>query len=199
MIVKVCGLTDNQSSTEVAALPGVEYLGFIFFEGSKRFTETTLQTHKKKTGVFVDAPLPIVKDMIEKHGLHAVQLHGNESPDYIQQLPKGVEIIKAFGIATEKDLEATKAYSGLTDYFLFDTKSPQHGGTGIPFDWHVLQHYKGETPFLLSGGIGIESVTELKKFSHPKLAGYDLNSRFERQPKTKNAGRVAQFLKDMEL
>lgn len=198
MIIKVCGLTDNTESRAVAELEGVEMLGFIFYEGSSRYTESTLATAKKKVGVFVNAALDYVLEKINTHTLNAVQLHGSEPPEYIKQLPKDIEIIKVFGIASAEDLEQTKAYEGLADMFLFDTKSTKHGGTGTAFNWQVLENYKGETPFLLSGGIGPESVEALRKFSHPKLAGYDLNSRFELAPKIKDATLIANFLNEMK-
>jgi len=199
MIIKVCGLTDNQNSEQVANLNGVGYTGFIFYEGSKRFTETTLATAKQKVGVFVTASLEYIKEQVIKHNLDVVQLHGNESPEFIRQLPKDIKIIKAFGIANEADLEATQLYEGLVDYFLFDTKSESHGGTGTTFNWQILDAYKGSTPFLLSGGIGIESAEKLKQFTHPQLAGYDLNSRFELSPKVKDPGKIATFIKLLNM
>jgi len=199
MIIKVCGLTDNASSREVADLPDVNYVGFIFYEGSKRFTQETLATSKKKIGVFVNAPLEYITQQILKHKLNAVQLHGDESPEFIRQLPKDIKIIKAFGIASKSDLEATRCYEGIADYFLFDTKSENHGGTGISFNWKVIENYEGSTPFLLSGGIGLESVEKLKQFKHPKLAGYDLNSRFELLPKVKDADLIATFIKLLNM
>jgi len=198
MIIKLCGLTDNAESLAVAELDDINMLGFIFYEGSSRYTESTLATAKKKVGVFVNAALDYVLEKINTHSLNAVQLHGSEPPEYIKQLPKDIEIIKVFGIASAEDLEQTKAYEGLADMFLFDTKSPKHGGTGTAFNWQVLENYKGETPFLLSGGIGSESVEALKSFTHPKLAGYDLNSRFELAPKIKDATVIAKFLNEMK-
>ena len=198
MIIKLCGLTDNAESLAVAELDDINMLGFIFYEGSSRYTESTLATAKKKVGVFVNAALDYVLEKINTHSLNAVQLHGSEPPEYIKQLPKDIEIIKVFGIASAEDLEQTKAYEGLSDMFLFDTKSPKHGGTGTAFNWQVLENYKGETPFLLSGGIGSESVEALKSFTHPKLAGYDLNSRFELAPKIKDATVIAKFLNEMK-
>lgn len=197
MIIKVCGLTDNAESHAVAEFDGVDMLGFIFYEGSPRYTESTLATAKKKVGVFVNAPLNYVIEKIQTHSLSAVQLHGSEPPEYIRQLPAGIEIIKVFGIASAEDLEQTEFYEGLADMFLFDTKSPKYGGTGKAFDWQILDTYKGKTFFLLSGGIGPDSVEALKKFTHPKLAGYDLNSRFELAPKIKDAALIANFLNEM--
>ena len=199
MIIKVCGLTDNESSRLVAALPEVSHVGFIFYEGSKRFTGGTLATAKKKVGVFVNAPIDYVLEQIEKHRLDAVQLHGNEPPEYIIQLSKGVEIIKAIGIATAEDLEITKNYQDLVTLLIFDTQSKEYGGSGVQYDWRILENYKGEIPFILSGGIGPDSVDALRNFRHPKLAGYDLNSRFEIEPKIKDVAKLAAFLKEIKL
>jgi len=198
-MIKVCGLTDNESSRLVADINGVDHLGFIFYEGSQRFTTTSFDTAKKKVGVFVNASAGYIIKQVAQHKLDVVQLHGNESPDFIKQLPEGFKIIKAFGIATEADLEATKAYEKLVDYFLFDTKSERHGGTGIVFNWHILDNYNGNTPFMLSGGIGPDSILALQEFSHPKLAGYDLNSRFEVAPKQKDPTAIANFLKVLKM
>jgi len=199
MIIKVCGLTDNESSTQVAKLDGVDYVGFIFYDGSRRFTECTLTTDKQKAGVFVNATVEYITEQVVKHKLDIIQLHGNESPEFIGLLPKGIKIIKAFGIATEDDLEATHLYEGLTEYYLFDTKSDSHGGTGTHFNWQVLDAYKGSTQFLLSGGIGLESVEKIKHFKHPQLAGYDLNSRFELSPKVKDPRQIATFIKLLNM
>ncbi len=194
-MIKVCGLTDNESSRQVANLDGVEFVGFIFYEGSKRHTEVTFETNKKKVGVFVNASYAYIETQINRHKLDFVQLHGNESPEMVAKLRNIVKTIKAFGIANVTDLEATKLYEGLADYFLFDTKSDSHGGTGTAFNWQLLDAYNGTTPFLLSGGIGLDSVKKLKQFTHPQLAGYDLNSRFETAPSVKDPEQIATFIK----
>ena len=199
MIIKVCGLTENESSRKVSEIDGVDLLGFIFYEGSKRFTDVSFDSGKKKVGVFVNASFAYITTQINTHKLDFVQLHGNESPEMVSKLRNIVKIIKAFGIATEADLEATKPYESLVDYFLFDTKSDNHGGTGTPFNWEVLQSYKGTTPFLLSGGIGLESVENLNHFTHAKLAGYDLNSRFELSPKVKDPIQISTFIKLLNM
>ena len=103
-------------------------------------------------------------------------------------------IIKAFNIATPADLEQTHAYENIVDYFLFDTKGKSVGGNGEQFDWRVLDHYHGPTPYLLSGGIGPDDVHRVRAFSHPSLAGIDLNSRFETSPGVKDIESLHSFL-----
>ena len=81
------------------------------------------------------------------------------------------------------------------DYLLFDTRCEGYGGSGKAFDWSLLARYDGETPFLLSGGIRPESAESLRRFRHPRLAGIDLNSGFEREPGLKDAEKLREFVR----
>lgn len=204
MIVKVCGMREAENIRAVEAL-GVDWMGFIFWEHSSRNIcqrPAYLPTRAKRVGVFVDAPLDVVCQHVETFGLDVVQLHGSESPAFLYDLRKAlageVLIVKAFSIATRDDLLQTSLYEGLADYFLFDTKAQLVGGNGRKFDWTVLAHYDGSTPFLLSGGIGPDDASRLSAFSHPRLAGIDLNSRFEISPAQKNVELLKQFLYDIQ-
>ena len=76
-----------------------------------------------------------------------------------------------------KDLNHVSEYEKTCNLFLFDTKCEQYGGSGNQFDWNILHTYNGQVPFLLSGGINSHSANALKAFDHPRLAGYDLNTR----------------------
>ena len=204
MIVKVCGMREAENIRAVEAL-GVDWMGFIFWEHSSRCVSQRpayLPTRAKRVGVFVDAPLDVVCQHVEAFGLDVVQLHGSESPTYLRDLRNAlagdVLIVKAFSIATRDDLLQTSLYEGLADFFLFDTKAQFVGGNGRKFDWSVLAHYDGSTPFLLSGGIGPDDASRLSAFSHPRLAGIDLNSRFEISPALKNVELLKQFLYDIQ-
>ena len=129
-----------------------------------------------------------------------IQLHGNESPEQISHLlslTSHLSIIKAFNIATAEDLKSTASYTGLADYFLFDTKGPSVGGNGEKFDWSVLDSYEGETPFLLSGGIGPDDAARVSSFRHPKCVGIDLNSKFESAPALKDVTTLSRFLNEI--
>lgn len=204
MIVKVCGMREAENIRAVEAL-GVDWMGFIFWEHSSRNVcqrPAYLPTRAKRVGVFVDAPLDAVCQHVEAFCLNVVQLHGSESPAFLHDLRKAlagdVLIVKAFSIATRDDLLQTSLYEGLADFFLFDTKAQLVGGNGRKFDWSVLAHYDGSTPFLLSGGIGPDDASRLSAFSHPRLAGIDLNSRFEAAPAQKNVELLKQFLYDIQ-
>jgi phosphoribosylanthranilate isomerase len=204
MIVKVCGMREAENIRAVEAL-GVDWMGFIFWEHSSRCVSQRpayLPTRAKRVGVFVDESLDVVCQHVEAFGLDVVQLHGSESPTYLRDLRSSCDarllIVKAFSIATRDDLLQTSLYEGIADFFLFDTKAQLVGGNGRKFDWTVLAHYDGSTPFLLSGGIGPDDASRLSAFSHPRLAGIDLNSRFETAPALKNVELLKQFLYDIQ-
>ena len=187
---------------QVDTLQSVNWMGFIFWSHSKRFVSEFpeyMPIHTKRVGVFVDEDIEQVKRIADDYALDLIQLHGHESPDYCQQLREW-EIIKAFNIATPSDLESTKPYEGIADYFLFDTKGKSVGGNGEKFDWNVLNHYNGDTPFLLSGGIGpddaerIKALFALDGFPIDKCIGIDLNSGFETAPAMKDTALLRSFL-----
>ena len=76
-------------------------------------------------------------------------------------------------------------------------RGEEYGGTGKKFNWQLLQQYTGNTPFLLSGGIGAEDVQAVQNFSHPKFAGIDVNSKFEVKPALKDVGKIEDFLDEL--
>ena len=190
---------------QVEAL-GIDWLGFIFWPKSSRFVHERpayLPANAKRVGVFVDADIEVVRETAAAYCLDIIQLHGKESPSYIKQLRSLCSdhvavIVKAFNIATPEDLKQTEPYEGITDYFLFDTKAKMVGGNGTQFDWTVLNDYQGNTPFILSGGIGPDDAEKVKAFHHPMLAGIDLNSRFETVPAHKDVNLLRTFIETIK-
>ena len=196
MIIKVCGMREPDNIHAVEQL-GIDWMGFIFWPKSPRYVAappTYLPTRCKRVGVFVDSPVDDVLRHAETYRLDLIQLHGHETPEYIRHL-QGHKIIKALSISSKNDVEIYKAYEGLTDYFLFDTRCTTVGGSGRQFDWSLLSEYSGQTPFLLSGGIGPDDAEQVKTLQQPCLAGIDLNSRFETAPAHKDIQKLKQFLK----
>ena len=210
MLVKVCGMREADNIREVEAL-GVDWMGFIFWPKSSRYVSDVpsyLPTKCKRVGVFVDASIGDVMTIAEQYQLDLIQLHGQESPNYIAQLTShlksltSIKFIKAFNIATASDLEATKRYEGYVDYFLFDTKGKSVGGNGEKFDWSVLSAYTGKTPYLLSGGISPTDADQLHvqcSMFHGPCVGIDLNSRFETAPGVKDINKLRTFIKELSI
>ncbi|MBR4572411.1 MAG: phosphoribosylanthranilate isomerase [Prevotella sp.] len=199
MIVKVCGMRDADNIREIESL-GVDMMGFIFWPKSSRCVSEHpgyLPERCRRVGVFVDESMERVERIAREYALDYVQLHGRESAEYIRNLKVDCGIIKALNIATTDDLKKAEEYSGFVGALLFDTKGKSVGGNGEKFDWSVLDAYDGETPFLLSGGIGPDDAERVRTFSHPKCIGIDLNSRFETEPGLKNVEVLRNFLKQI--
>jgi phosphoribosylanthranilate isomerase len=212
--VKVCGMRETYNITGLRQLP-VDFIGLIFYEKSPRFLEEkdddlnylkgaiqrfgNTNEYIQKVGVFVDADKKYVLSKAEEYGLDYVQLHGNENIFYCEKLKKaGLKIIKAFSVDEHFSFTNTEAYQYYCDYFLFDTKGENPGGNGVVFDWSILDNYKGETPFFLSGGIKPKMEEEIKPLKHPQLYGVDLNSGFEIEPGFKDIDLIATFVNNIK-
>jgi len=214
-------MRDAENIQQVIAL-GVNMIGLIFWPKSPRY----VQNISTNAGIIPDLKNPAIKDISTSdvsyvgvfvdempqnvvtqaynYKLDYIQLHGNESPIYIDNLKStlvpdilpNVKIIKALSINEEADILKWKTYEGHVDMFLFDTKSTQAvGGTGKHFDWSLINMYDGNIPFLLSGGIGPDDAEAVKAFKHPMCVGIDLNSRFEKEPGMKDVDKLNAFLK----
>jgi phosphoribosylanthranilate isomerase len=197
-LIKVCGMRDTQNINDLIGL-GVDYMGMIFYAKSPRYIEQLPEIHDyrnvKKAGVFVNADETEIMDQVHKFDLQVVQLHGYEEADLCETLKyQGLEVFKAFGISDDFDFVNVRSFEGVCDMFIFDTKTKTHGGSGRKFNWDKLKDYKGNTPFLLSGGISPKEIEEVISFEHPQYAGVDLNSGFEIEPGLKDVGLLKEFV-----
>ena len=198
MKIKVCGMLKNQNVEKLVKLKP-DYVGFIFYINSPRFAgknTPALPDGIKKTGVFVNSQFEFIKKTIKKHSLQSVQLHGDETPDFCRLIKSlGVEVIKAINIIDNYDFKKLLPYQKFCNYFLFDTKGKLPGGNGYAFDWEILKDYTLNTPFFLSGGIGPEHVSKIKKLLKTNLPIYaiDINSKFETKPGFKKIEIIEDF------
>ena len=202
MRLKICGMKHPQNIAEIAALHP-DYLGFIFYEESKRYVgedfDEALAYHLpkgiKKVGVFVNATLKYVCSTVERYGLDLVQLHGEETPDYCRQLRmKNIKVIKVFSVGQTFDFSQLELYKPQCDYFLFDTKGKEKGGNGIVFNWDILKQYDNEVPFFLSGGLNLQNIEKVKELSDLNIVAVDVNSGFEIEPALKDVQQVQRLM-----
>lgn len=195
--VKICGMKYRDNIQDVLRLP-IDYMGFIFYDKSKRYVEQLDlsvfdNSSIQKVGVFVNNTPHDINKTADDFQLDGIQLHGSETPEQCTELKEtGKFIWKAFGIDEQFDFSVLEPYKDVVDCFLFDTKSPQYGGTGQAFSWETLTKYKGDTPYLLSGGIGIENLSDALHIQDERLFGLDLNSKLEVKPGIKNINLVNQ-------
>lgn len=190
-------MRDADNIRAVEAL-GADWMGFICWPRSSRnVTERPAYLPQcTRVGVFVDADEEYIDRQIEMLGLTRLQLHGSESPERCRQIAShtGLPLTKAISVLSSDDVCRADDYEGIADHILFDTKCLCVGGSGEHFDWDVLSHYHGNTPFILAGGIGPGDEQRVLAYSHPRFAGIDLNSRFETAPALKDAEKLKTFI-----
>lgn len=203
--LKVCGLTKLDQIQELISLD-VDFMGFIFYEKSSRYAldhlslkEIAKVPHFKKVGVFVNENLEKIIEISGKAGLNFIQLHGDETSEYIaeltQKLNPEIKIIKVIRIGNQTSDELQKTINhqpSTVNYLLFDTDSKAFGGTGQTFDWNILNDIDIPIPYFLSGGISLENVHQLSTINHQPTV-LDINSKFETEPGIKDLKRIKIF------
>ncbi|MBL7662072.1 phosphoribosylanthranilate isomerase [bacterium] len=193
MKIKICGL---QRADQIKSILGLapDYIGLIFVPASKRFIGEDLnilsalqsKVATSVVGVFQSPEIEFLTAMIGQYQLDAVQIY-HLNPKLLDTLrtsfPK-LEIIEARNVKALSDLTDSNA-----DLLLLDS---QVSGSGEVFDWQLLDAYRGNTPFMLAGGIAPELIPQIKETfkKHPRFIGIDLNSKLEDAPGTKNIEKV---------
>ncbi|MDM9580957.1 phosphoribosylanthranilate isomerase [Nostoc sp. GT001] len=211
MRVKICGITQPQQSIAIASL-GATALGFICVPNSPRYVTTSqiraavaeLPANIDKIGVFANLNIAEISQIVADSGLTGVQLHGDESPDFCDQLRQAlpnVEIIKALRIRSLEHLDTANNYTKYVDTLLLDAYHPQQlGGTGKTLDWTMLEQFNPNCPWLLAGGLTADNIVQALNQVNP--SGVDLSSGVERTPGDKDLDKVALLfhsLKNIEL
>lgn len=198
LALKVCGLKQPRQIISLVEM-GVDFIGINFYPHSKRYYSDSFLlselTHlpSQKVGVFVDGPLEEVIAMAALHRLDFVQLHGDESPDYCEQVRKHLPVIKALPGKYATHNEVLKGFH-MCDYFLFDTATGNLAGRGIPFDHATLSAYDFDKPYFLAGGLGPDFLDgNFQKSAYPGLYALDINSKFEEAPGIKDLETIASF------
>jgi len=133
----------------------------------------------------------------KKYNLSYLQLHGGESVEYCQKAQKYCPVVKVFSVDAEFNFVETEEFD-FCDYFLFDTKCKDFGGSGHKFDWGKLNEYTGDVPFILAGGIGPDDIEVIQAIQHDKLYGIDINSKFEIEAGIKDMDKVDNFIKELK-
>lgn len=207
MKLKICGLKYNLADVS-GLIP--DYIGLIFWEGSKRFIseplDTSCNSKPEKVGVFVDASEDFILQKIATYNLDLLQLHGSETPEFCSEiknsalsaLGKEIKIIKAFSVGNSFNFESLECYQDSCEFFLFDSRGPLPGGNGTSFNWNVLHDYTLSTPYFLSGGISLADELKLIEFlNHPASEwchALDVNSGFEIRPGLKDIEKLKVFM-----
>lgn len=200
MRIKICGITQVEQGQAIATM-GATALGFICVPQSPRYVSAEqirevvqhLPAGVDRVGVFANASLGDIVAVVTQAGLTVVQLHGNETADFAQQvrqqLPQ-VELIKAVRVRSSEQLAELEQYRNSIDTLLLDAYHPDLlGGTGKTLDWEALQTFQPFCPWLLAGGLTPDNVRSALSMVHPD--GIDLSSGVERSPGDKDLQKVA--------
>ncbi|MBE9227210.1 phosphoribosylanthranilate isomerase [Phormidium sp. LEGE 05292] len=202
MRVKICGITKLEQGNAIAQM-GATALGFICVASSPRYVSAgkisaiiqRLSQEVDCIGVFANTTIAEICQTVTATDLSGVQLHGNESPEFCQQLRQylpEIEIIKALRVRTTECLTNSEIYANSVDMLLLDAYHPtQLGGTGKTLDWTTLQEYKPCLPWLLAGGLTPDNIVDALSLLQPD--GIDLSSGVERSPGEKDLDKVAQL------
>ena len=193
--VKVCGVTRLEDALAAVDL-GADALGFNFWPKSKRYCPprvaqsivAKLPPLTAAVGVFVNQPQAQIERVVKSVGLQAVQLHGNESPEFCAQFE--VPVIKALAVADTASLRAIKTYA--VSAYLLDTPSRGYGGSGKAFDWSLLKWLDRRKLFILAGGLTPTNVARAVETVKPY--GVDVASGVESSPGIKDKRKMARFI-----
>lgn len=225
MRIKICGITKAEQAREITQL-GVATLGFICVPSSPRFISIDqiltivkqLPEKTEKIGVFANTTVNHIYQTVIDSELTGVQLHGDESPEFcenVRQLLPQTEIIKALRVKNLDTLIQSEIYFDSVDTLLFDAYHPDKlGGTGKTIDWQILQQFNPRLPWFLSGGLTPDNIrialqNFMPNFTSIKLPpnninsdnliannciGIDISSGVERAPGDKDLTKIRQLL-----
>ncbi|MEL6462510.1 MAG: phosphoribosylanthranilate isomerase [Cyanobacteria bacterium J06621_15] len=207
MRVKICGITKPIQGKTIAFL-GATALGFICVKASPRYVTSEqikavideLPQQIDKIGVFANSSQEEIVQTVAESGLTGVQLHGDESIEFCQQLRQAlpnVEIIKALRIKNVDDFTKAKTYTKYVDSLLLDAYHPQQlGGTGKTLNWDALQQFDPNCPWFLAGGLTPQNISEA--LSKVKPNGIDLSSGVETAPGDKDLDKVRDLFEKLK-
>lgn len=197
--IKICGITNVEDALTASSL-GTDALGFIFASSPRRVTPALardiiqhLPRAVRKVGVFVDEEIEILRHIAGECRLDAVQLHGQETPEYCAQL--SIPVIKAIRVKDAASLEVIPLYASFS--ILLDAFDPGlAGGTGKPFPWEITRDTREKTNFILSGGLHPGNVREALCLLRP--FGVDVCSGVEKVPGRKDALKMLEFIREVK-
>lgn len=221
MRIKICGITQPDQGRSIAQL-GATALGFICVPQSPRYvspeqickiienltdvsTDVSADGSIDRVGVFVDASIEQISQIVTQTNLNGVQLHGSESPQFCQQLRQAlpdITLIKAFRVRDAAVLAETTLYETAVDALLLDAYDPkaihpgQYGGTGHAIAWDMLQQFRPSCPWFLAGGITPDNLQSALHQVQPD--GIDVSSGVETAPGQKDLQRVAQLFAQLK-
>jgi phosphoribosylanthranilate isomerase len=204
--IKICGLRSPQA-LDVALDSGADLVGFVFFAPSPRHlgleAARTLgqrvQGRAGKVALTVDTNDDTLLDIVAALTPDILQLHGSETPERVIAVRTrfGLPVMKALPVAERRDLSQIRQYAQVVDRLIFDARAPEDatrpGGLGKTFDWTLLKDLNAGAPFMLSGGLDADNVSEALRIT--RAPGVDVSSGVERAPGEKDPDKIRAFIR----
>ncbi len=201
--IKICGLTDPEQAVACAEL-GADAIGLVFYPKSPRDVTveqaaaitSRLPGHVAAVGVFVNPDRETLLQTMEKGGLSAAQLHGQESPQWINDLPPIIRcrVIKALFAERDPKLTAAGTYD-VQAYLVECGKGRLPGGNAMAWDWAIAEEFAQHNPLILAGGLGPDNVAQAISTCLPD--GVDASSSLESEPGRKDMKKVKRFIEQV--
>lgn len=206
LLVKICGLSTRET-LDVALDAGADMVGFVFFPPSPRHLSLEagrdLGRHVKaralKVALTVDADDAALDNIMDALSPDMFQLHGKESVARLRDIKRrfGRPVMKAVPVATAADLAVLPGYAAVADRILFDARAPKDatrpGGLGEPFDWHLLENLDLKLPYMVSGGLHADNLTEALRVT--RAGGVDVSSGVESASGVKDPDMIKAFIR----
>ena len=204
-IVKICGITSEEDLKAAKEL-GAGFVGFVLEEKSKRYINLrrlkslSMITREplKSVALLVDPSDDFLERLLMSSKVDYIQLHGEESPERVEEIAKitNVPLIKAIGIEKESDLLNIRKYENSVDYILLDSKVKENmhlkGGRGISFNWDIIRGFNFNKPWFLAGGLNANNVINAMKVTGAKMV--DVSTGVESKPGKKSFDKMRKFI-----
>ena len=204
-IVKICGIT-SEEDLKAAKKLGAGFVGFVLEEKSKRYINLKrlkllsmiIREPLKSVALLVDPSDDFLEMLLMSSKIDYIQLHGEESPERVEEIAKitNVPLIKAIGVEKESDLLSIRKYEGFVDYILLDSKVKENrqlkGGRGISFNWDIIGGFNFNKPWFLAGGLNANNVINAMKVTGAKML--DVSTGVETKPGKKSFDKMRKFI-----
>lgn len=204
---KICGV-NSRDALDAAVSNGAQYVGLVFFPRSPRnltpeqagALAARVPADITVVGLLVDPDDEKLAEIAAKTRIDLWQLHGKETPERVSQIKQqtGKPVMKAISVAGPEDVASAEAYIGIADRLLFDAKPPKDmkgampGGNAVAFDWALLGGRSWPCPWMLSGGLDSDNVTQAVAISG--ASAVDVSSGVESAPGVKDPDKIRAFL-----
>ena len=181
-LIKICGIT-SEKDLKAARKLGVNFVGFVLVEKSKRFIDLkkleslSMMVSKplKSVALLVDPSDDFLEKLLLCSKVDYIQLHGEESPERVDEIARmtNIPLIKAIGVEKKSDLPNIREYESSVDYILLDSKVKENGhlkgGRGISFNWDIIKGFNFKKPCFLAGGLNTNNVIDAVNITGAKM------------------------------